>query len=141
MLIMKRGRLRVVKARGFRVGFGYLPHWRTNPDTERPRELIVWCGPYFATWSLRKKGWAPRDIADPDRIEGLLQGRRDLNRQIHAAFRAKHHRQENYRLVDVDFERIHGVHMDIRRQWQAESDAVRLREMEDAERDDQDPSH
>lgn len=60
MAVKYRGkRLKIVRAAGFRLGIGYLPHWRTAPQTDSPRELILWAGPWFFTWKLKKRDWKP----------------------------------------------------------------------------------
>jgi hypothetical protein len=114
--IFEGKRLKLVHAPGFRLGIGYLPHYRSNKEIApgRARQLILWAGPYFVTWSLpAPKNYVPQTLDDPERIEGLLQARRNLNDEIALAFRTKHRRE----------------------QWQRESDAVKLRKMEEAEND------
>jgi hypothetical protein len=52
--------LKVVKARGFRLGIGYIPHWKSNPDTKEPISFMVWVGPWIFNFHIEKKGWEPR---------------------------------------------------------------------------------
>lgn len=75
-------RLKIIKAIGLRFGFGYLPHYLSNPDTDRPRELMLWVGPYIFAWKLEVKGRVRRHWADPERLNSLLEARRSLTLDI-----------------------------------------------------------
>ena len=71
MIIFRGKRIKLHTAGGMRFGFGYLPHWKTNKDTQHPRQLIAWCGPLILTYDLRKKGWVPRAWHDMERHDEL----------------------------------------------------------------------
>ena len=110
--IFEGKRLKLVRTPGFRLGIGYLPHYRSNKEIapKRARQVIIWAGPYFVTYSLpAPRNYVPQAPDDPERIEALLEAGRKLNAEISHAFLTKHRRAE----------------------WQRQSDAVKLRRMEE----------
>lgn len=150
--------LRINKAKGFRLGFGYIPHYQSNLDisVDRAQSLMIWCGPYIIAWDYSKRGYEPRMPWDPDRLDSLDQARADLTLEIARAMRAKRRWgkhlvmgqvygmgaqkqfEANKKFIEDEIQRVNPVHEDVARRWQAESDAVKLREMEDAERNAED---
>ena len=136
MIIYRGKRLKVTKAVGFRLGCAYLPNWKSNPDTDQPISLMVWTGPYIFVWSIKKRGWVPRALDDAERIEMLLKARRSMSDEIAQAYRVRHRRfqQAQRDLANEpwfhNYDQTTELHPDVRRRWQAESDAVKLREME-----------
>src|SRR6187431_3108321 len=145
MIIYRGKKYKVVKAAGFRLGIGYLPSHKNNKDIDpgQARHLIVWCGPYFVTRSLpAPRGYVPRLEWDPDRLEELDKARADMTLEIARALRAKKRWQNHMNFgmhygmgqanldMMADFDAKTELHPDVRRRWQAESDAVKLREME-----------
>ena len=87
----KGKRLKIIRAAGLRFGFGYIPHWLRNQDTDRPREIMVWIGPWIFGWKIEKKGRVPRHWADPSRHRELLKAYHDLGDELMAIQNAQRH--------------------------------------------------
>lgn len=78
----KGKRFRIHPAKGLRFGFGYLPHYKSNPSTSTPREFMVWVGPWIMGWKINKRGWKPRHWADQEQLAELHRARIDIENQI-----------------------------------------------------------
>ncbi len=92
MAIKYRGKhLRIKKAKGFRLGFGYIPHYQSNLDisVNKAQSLMVWIGPFIVAWDYRKKGYEPRMPWDRARIAELEGAILNFQYEIDQARRAE----------------------------------------------------
>lgn len=125
--------LRINTAPGFRLGCAFINQYKANPDIDpsRARTAMVWVGPYIIQWGFRKKGYEPRLSWDDDRIQSLIEARRNLKWEIEEAFRARHRWNRH-----VNMARNYGMGQATLDEWQRQSDAVKIQEMENNERTD-----
>lgn len=102
MIIYEGKHLKLVRTPGLRFGVGYLPHYKSNNEINpgKARQLIVWCGPWFSTWSLpAPRNYRPIRPDDPKRLERLIQSRRDINDEIAIAYRYRYRRENRERIA------------------------------------------
>jgi len=87
MAIKYKGkRFKIHPAKGFRLGIGYIPHYLSNQDTDRPREIMLWLGPYILGWTIQKKGRVPRKWYALSRMRELEQTGSDFLDEAHRIF-------------------------------------------------------
>lgn len=102
MIIYEGKHLKLVRTPGLRFGIGYLPHYKSNNEIRpaKARQLIVWCGPYFATWSLpAPRNYRPIALDNPGRVNRLLEARRDLTAEIEQAREIAWRREHDGRIT------------------------------------------